>query len=431
MVVESVAVTATDVHRTIETVWRMESPKIIAALTRLVRDVGVAEELAQDALVAALEQWPAEGAPRNPAAWLMGTAKHRALDHLRRGPMLDRRHEQLGYEIETGRRDEVTALDDALDDDMGDDLLRLVFVACHPVLSRDAQVALTLRLLCGLTTDEIARAFLVPEPTIAQRIVRAKKTLTNAGVPFEVPRGEDRAERLAAVLSVVYLVFNEGYAATAGSDWVRRALCEEALRLARVLAELAPDEPEVHGLASLLEFQASRLGARVDATGRAVRLNDQDRSRWDRILIARGIRALERAQRTAEPPGPYALQAAIAACHATARTPGDTNWAGIVVLYDQLLRTMPSPIVELNRAVAVSMASGPQAALDVVDALAKVPMMKSYHLVPAVRGDLLERLGRLDDARKAFTRAAALAQNTREKELLLERASFLAHHKGS
>jgi RNA polymerase sigma factor (sigma-70 family) len=421
--VESVAVTATDVHRTIETVWRMESPKIIAALTRLVRDVGVAEELAQDALVAALEQWPAEGEPRNPAAWLMGTAKHRALDHLRRGPMLDRRHEQLGYEIETGRRDEVSALDDALDDDVGDDLLRLVFIACHPVLSRDAQVALTLRLLCGLTTDEIARAFLVPEPTIAQRIVRAKKTLTKASVPFEVPQGDDRAARLAAVLSVVYLVFNEGYAATAGSDWVRRALCEEALRLVRVLAGLAPDEPEVHGLASLLEFQASRLGARVDAKGRAVRLNDQDRSRWDRILIARGIRALERAQRIDKPPGPYALQAAIAACHATASTPGDTNWPGIVVLYDELLRVMPSPIVELNRAVAVSMASGPQAALDVVDSLAKLPVMKSYHLVPAVRGDLLERLGRLDDARKAFTRAAALAQNAREKELLLERAS--------
>jgi RNA polymerase sigma factor (sigma-70 family) len=421
--VESVAVTATDVHRTIETVWRMESPKIIAALTRLVRDVGVAEELAQDALVAALEQWPAEGEPRNPAAWLMGTAKHRALDHLRRGPMLDRRHEQLGYEIETGRRDQVSALDDALDDDVGDDLLRLVFIACHPVLSRDARVALTLRLLCGLTTDEIARAFLVPEPTIAQRIVRAKKTLTKASVPFEVPQGDDRAARLAAVLSVVYLVFNEGYAATAGSDWVRRALCEEALRLVRVLAGLAPDEPEVHGLASLLEFQASRLGARVDAKGRAVRLNDQDRSRWDRILIARGIRALERAQRIDKPPGPYALQAAIAACHATASTPGDTNWPGIVVLYDELLRVMPSPIVELNRAVAVSMASGPQAALDVVDSLAKLPVMKSYHLVPAVRGDLLERLGRLDDARKAFTRAAALAQNAREKELLLERAS--------
>jgi len=423
MVVESVAVTATDIHRTIETVWRMESPKIIAALSRLVRDVGVAEELAQDALVAALEQWPGDGVPRNPAAWLMGTAKHRALDHLRRGPMLDRRHEQLGYEIESGRRDEVSALDDSLDDDVGDDLLRLVFVACHPVLSRDAQVALTLRLLCGLTTDQIARAFLVPEPTIAQRIVRAKKTLTKAGVAFEVPRGEDRATRLAAVLAVVYLVFNEGYTATAGSDWVRRSLCEEALRLARVLAELAPDEPEVHGLASLLEFQASRLGARVDAKGRAVRLNDQDRSRWDRLLITRGIRALERAQRTEAPPGPYALQAGIAACHATAPTPGDTNWPAIVVLYDQLLRVMPSPIVELNRAVAVSMASGPEAALGVVDALAKVPVMKSYHLVSAVRGDLLERLGRLEEARKAFTRAAALAQNEREKELLFERAA--------
>jgi RNA polymerase sigma-70 factor, ECF subfamily len=423
MMVESVAVTATDIHRTIDTVWRMESPKIIAALTRLVRDVGLAEELAHDALVAALEQWPAEGEPRNPAAWLMGTAKHRALDHLRRGPMLDRRHQQLGYEIETGRRDEVAALDDALDDDVGDDLLRLVFVACHPVLSRDAQVALTLRLLCGLTTDEIARAFLVPEPTIAQRIVRAKKALTKAGVPFEVPLGDDRTARLAAVLSVVYLVFNEGYTATAGSDWVRRALCEEALRLARVLAELAPDEAEVHGLTALLEFQASRLAARVDAKGRAVRLNDQDRSRWDRLLISRGTRALARAQQTDGPPGPYALQAAIAACHATARTPDDTNWAGIVGLYDQLLQVMPSPIVELNRAVAVSMASGPEAALGAVDALAKVPMMKSYHFVSAVRGDLLERLGRHDDARKAFKRAAALAQNAREKELLLERAA--------
>jgi RNA polymerase sigma factor (sigma-70 family) len=426
MMVESVAVTATDIRRTIETVWRMESPKIIAALTRLVRDVAVAEELAQDALVAALEQWPAEGEPRNPAAWLMGTARHRALDHLRRRPMLDRRHEQLVYEIETGKRDEVTALDAALDDEVGDDLLRLVFIACHPVLSRDAQVALTLRLLCGLTTDEIARAFLVPEPTIAQRIVRAKRTLSKAGVPFEVPRGEDRAARLGAVLSVIYLVFNEGYTATAGSDWVRRALCEEALRLARVLAALAPDEPEVHGLAALLEFQASRLGARVDARGRAVRLNDQDRSRWDRLLINRGVRALERAQQAGPRPGPYTLQAAIAACHATARTAADTNWPRIVVLYDQLLQAMPSPIVELNRAVAVSMARGPEAALDVVDALAKVPAMKTYHLVPAVRGDLLERLGRLDDARKAFTRAAALAQNTREKELLLERAAACA-----
>ncbi len=415
--------TAPDLQHTVEAVWRMESAKIIAALTRLVRDVGVAEELAHDALVAALEQWPTEGLPRNPAAWLMGTAKHRALDRLRRGPMLERRHEQLGYEIETGRRDEVAALDDALDDDVGDDLLRLVFVACHPVLSKEAQVALTLRLLCGLTTDEIARAFLVPEPTIAQRIVRAKKTLTKANVPFEVPRGEDRDARLASVLSVVYLVFNEGYTATAGTDWMRPTLCEEALRLARVLSELAPDEAEVQGLAALLEFQASRLRARVDARGRAIRLNDQDRSRWDRLLIRRGLRALERAQLTSAAPGPYALQAGIAACHATARTPAETDWASIVTLYDHLVRVMPSPIVDLNRAVAVSMARGPQAGLDLIDALADEGALKAYHLVPAVRGDCLERLQRFEEARHEFERAASLAGNVRERELLLERAA--------
>ncbi len=417
--------TAPDLQQTVETVWRMESAKIIAALTRLVRDVGVAEELAHDALVAALEQWPAEGLPRNPAAWLMGTAKHRALDRLRRGPMLERRHEQLGYEIETGRRDEVAALDNALDDDVGDDLLRLVFTACHPVLSKEAQVALTLRLLCGLTTDEIARAFLVPEPTIAQRIVRAKKTLGKAHVPFEVPRGEDREARLASVLAVVYLVFNEGYTATAGADWMRPTLCEEALRLARVLSELAPDEAEVHGLAALLEFQASRLRARVDATGRAIRLHDQDRSQWDRLLIRRGLHALERAQQTAAPPGPYALQAGIAACHATARHPADTDWASIVTLYDHLVRVMPSPIVELNRAVAVSMARGPQAGLDLIDALADEAALKAYHLVPAVRGDCLERLGRFDEAHREFARAASLAGNARERELLRERAEHV------
>jgi RNA polymerase sigma factor (sigma-70 family) len=414
--------TVTELHRTVETVWRMESARIIAALTRLVRDVGVAEELAHDALVAALEQWPTEGTPRNPAAWLMGVAKHRALDRLRREPMLERRHEQLGYEIETRRRDEVAALDDALDDDVGDDLLRLVFTACHPVLPRGGQVALTLRLLCGLTTGEIARAFLVPEPTIAQRIVRAKKTLARAGVPFEVPRGHDRAARLASVLSVVYLVFNEGYTATSGNDWMRPTLCEEALRLARVMSELAPEESEVHGLAALLEFQASRLNARVDPAGRAIRLNDQDRARWDRLLIGRGLRALERAQQASTFPGPYTLQAGIAACHATAVTPADTNWTGIVALYDQLLRLTPSPVVELNRAVAVSMATGPQAGLDLVDALADLPMMKGYHLLPAVRGDLLERLHRLDEARAEFERAASLASNARERELLLERA---------
>ena len=386
--VESEAVTASDLQRTVETVWRMESAKIIASLTRLVRDVGVAEDLAHDALVAALEQWPAEGLPRNPAAWLMGTAKHRALDRLRREPMLERRHEQLGYEIETGRRDEVAALDEALDDEVGDDLLRLVFTACHPLLPRDGQIALTLRLLCGLTTDEIARAFLVPEPTIAQRIVRAKKTLANADVPFEVPRGEERAVRLTSVLSVVYLVFNEGYTATAGHDWMRPTLCQEALRLARVLSELAPGEPEVHGLAALLEFQASRLNARVDSDGRAVRLNDQDRATVG-SAADRAWPACSRS-RAADigPPGPYALQAAIAACHATARTPADTNWPAIVALYDQLVRVTPSPIIELNRAVAVSMASGPQAGLDLVDALAHVPTLKTYHLVPAVRGSI-------------------------------------------
>jgi RNA polymerase sigma factor (sigma-70 family) len=423
---ESGAVAAPDLHQTIETVWRMEAAKIIAALTRLVRDVGLAEELAQDALVAALEQWPTEGTPRNPAAWLMATARHRALDRLRRQPMLNRRHEQLGYEIETGRRDEAAALDDALDDDVGDDLLRLVFTACHPVLSKEAQVALTLRLLCGLTTDEIARAFLVPEPTIAQRIVRAKKTLARARVPFEVPRGDDLEARLASVLAVVYLVFNEGYTATAGTDWMRPTLCQEALRLARVLSELVPHEAEAHGLAALLEFQSSRLSARIDARGRAMRLHEQDRSRWDRLLIRRGLRALERAQQTTASPGPYALQAGIAACHATARTPGDTNWPAIVTLYDHLVRVMPSPVVELNRAVAVSMAMGPQAGLDVIEALARVPALKAYHLLPAVRGDCLERLQRFDEARREFRRAASLAVNDRERELLLERAENAA-----
>ena len=419
--VESVAVTATDLHRTVETVWRMESPKIIAALTRMVRDVGVAEELAQDAVVSALEQWPVEGVPRNPGAWLMGAAKHRAIDRLRRGRMLDRKHEQLGYEIESWRADATQAIEASLDDDVGDDLLRLVFTACHPVLATEAQVALTLRLLCGLTTEEIARAFLVPEATMAQRIVRAKRILTKANVPFEVPRGPDREARLASVLAVIYLVFNEGYSATAGDDWIRPALCDEALRLVRVVAGLAPDEAEVHGLAALLELQSSRLKARVDAAGRAVLLNQQDRARWDRLLIARGLDALRRARRLAPEPGPYTIQASIAACHATALTPSDTDWPAIVALYDLLLRVLPSPIVELNRAVAVSMAFGPQAGLDLVEELGRVPALTDYHLLPAVQGDLLEKLGRLDEAQACFHRAADLAQNGAERQLLRER----------
>ena len=419
--VESVAVTATDLHRTVETVWRMEAPKIIAALTRMVRDVGVAEELAQDAVVSALEQWPAEGVPRSPAAWLMGAAKHRAIDRLRRRRMLDRKHEQLGYEIERGRADAAAGIEASLDDDVGDDLLRLVFTACHPVLSTEAQVALTLRLLCGLTTEEIARAFLVPEPTMAQRIVRAKRTLAKANVPFEVPRGPDRESRVASVLAVIYLVFNEGYSATAGDDWIRPALCQEALRLARVVAGLAPEDAEVHGLAALLELQSSRLKARVDAAGRAVLLNQQDRARWDRLLIARGLDALGRARRLATTPGAYTIQAGIAACHATAVSPAETDWPAIVALYDQLRQVLPSPIVELNRAVAVSMAFGPHAALDVVEQLHRVPALADYHLLPAVQGDLLEKLGRLDEALACFQRAAELAQNGAERELLRER----------
>jgi RNA polymerase sigma factor (sigma-70 family) len=400
----------------------MESAKIIAALTRLVRDVGLAEELAQDAVVAALEQWPQSGVPRNPAAWLMGAAKHRAIDRLRRRTMLDRTHEQLGYEIETRRMQDSADLDGALDDDVGDDVLRLVFTACHPVLSTESQVALTLRLLCGLTTDEIARAFLVPEATIAQRIVRAKRTLAKERVPFEIPRGEARDARLASVLAVIYLVFNEGYTATAGHDWVRPTLCEEALRLARILAELAPGEPEAHGLVALLEFQASRLNARVDPAGRPVRLNDQDRTKWDRLLIGRGLKALERARHLRDALGPYTLQAGIAACHATALTPADTKWVDIVALYDRLVRVVPSPIVELNRAVAVSMTSGPQAGLDLLEALDAVPSLREYHLLPTVRGDFLEKLGRVEEARVEFERAARLAQNSRERQLLIERA---------
>jgi RNA polymerase sigma factor (sigma-70 family) len=418
-------VAAADVHRAIEAVWRIESARLIAGLTRLVRDVGLAEELAQDALVAALESWPSAGVPDNPGAWLMATAKHRAIDRLRRNRMLDRKHELLGRELEA-RQERVPDLEAALDDDVGDDLLRLIFTSCHPILSTEARVALTLRLLGGLTTEEIARAFLVAEPTVAQRIVRAKRALAEAGVPFEVPRGRDRAERLSSVLEVLYLIFNEGYAATAGEDWMRPALCEDALRLGRILAELAPQEPEVHGLVALMEIQASRAGARVSPAGEPVLLLDQDRGRWDQLLIRRGLAALERAERLGGQSGPYALQAAIAACHARARTAAETDWRRIVALYEALLRLMPSPVVELNRAVAVSMASGPAAGLELVDALTGERALQGYHLLPSVRGDLLQKLGRLDEARAEFERAAALTRNARERALLERRAAACA-----
>jgi RNA polymerase sigma-70 factor, ECF subfamily len=403
----------------------MESAKLIAALARVVRDVGLAEELAQDALVAALEQWPASGVPDNPGAWLMAAAKHRALDTLRRRTMLGRKHEELARELEALERT-VPDFGAALDDPVGDDLLRLIFTACHPVLSTEARVALTLRLLGGLTTDEIARAFLVPEPTVAQRIVRAKRTLAEARVPFETPRGAELAARLSSVLEVVYLIFNEGYAATAGDDWVRPALCEEALRLGRVLAGLAPREPEAHGLVALMEIQASRLRARVGPSGAPVLLLDQNRVRWDQLLIRRGLAALERAEKLADAPGPYALQAAIAACHARARTAEETDWARIAALYAALAEASPSPVVELNRAVATAMASGPAAGLELVDALAGEPSLRSYHLLPSVRGDLLAKLGRFDEARDEFERAAALTRNERERELLLGRAAACA-----
>ncbi|HWS90341.1 MAG TPA: RNA polymerase sigma factor [Pyrinomonadaceae bacterium] len=400
----------------------MESAKLIAGLARVVRDVGLAEELAQDALVAALERWPESGVPDNPGAWLMAAAKHRAIDLLRRRTMLERKHEELGRELEALER-AAPDFDAALDDRIGDDLLRLIFTACHPVLSTEARVALTLRLLGGLTTAEIARAFLLPEPTVAQRIVRAKRTLSEARVPFEVPRGAELDARLSSVLEVVYLIFNEGYAATEGSDWVRPALCEEALRLGRVLAELAPDEPEVHGLVALLEIQASRLRARVGPGGEPVLLLEQDRGRWDWLLIGRGLAALERAERLGGEPGPYVLQASIAACHARARAAAETDWARIAALYGELARVTPSPVVELNRAVAVSMAEGPAAGLEIVDALGSEPTLKSYHLLPAVRGDLLARLGRGEEARAEFERAAALTRNAREREVLLGRAA--------
>jgi RNA polymerase sigma factor (sigma-70 family) len=416
-----------DIHRTIDAVWRIESARLIAGLVRMVRDVGLAEELAQDALVAALERWPRDGVPDNPGAWLMATAKHRAIDRLRRGKLLQRKHEQLAYELEDEQADASaraqSALDAELDGGIGDDLLRLVFIACHPVLSTQAQVALTLRLLGGLTTDEIARAFLVPEATIAQRIVRAKRTLAQARVPFELPRGDELGARLSSVLAVLYLVFNEGYSATAGDDWMRPQLCDEALRLGRIVAGLMPREPEVHGLVALMEIQASRTHARTGPTGEPVLLLDQDRARWDQLLIRRGLAALERAEQLGGAGGPYALQAAIAACHARALAPQDTDWPRIAALYTALARLAPSPVVELNRAVAVSMASGPAAGLAIVDAIAAEPALKAYHLLPSVRGDLLAKLGRGNEARGEFERAAALTRNARERELLLERAA--------
>jgi RNA polymerase sigma-70 factor (ECF subfamily) len=416
----------TSAHRAIDAVWRIESAKLIAGLARIVGDIGQAEDLAQDALLVALEKWPETGVPDNPGAWLMATAKHRAIDLLRRRKLLERKHEQLGHELDARQDSAVPDLDAAIDDDIGDDLLRLVFTACHPVLSTDAQVALTLRLLGGLTTDEIARAFLVPEPTIAQRIVRAKKTLAEAKVPFEVPRGGELATRLSSVLGVIYLIFNEGYSATAGDDWMRPALCEDALRLGRILAELAPSESEVHGLVALMEIQASRARARVGPGGEPVLLLDQDRARWDHVLIRRGLDALARAEALGGAAGPYAMQAAIAACHARARSGDETDWDRIASLYDTLARVTPSPVVELNRAVAVSFARGPAAGLELVDALVSEPSLKKYHLLPSVRGDLLAKLGRPDEARVELERAASLTRNARERELLLSRAAVLS-----
>ncbi|HEY4818003.1 MAG TPA: RNA polymerase sigma factor [Candidatus Acidoferrum sp.] len=414
--------TSTLTHRAIDAVWRIESARIIAGLTRIVRDVGLAEELAQDALVAALEQWPESGIPDNPGAWLMATAKHRAIDLWRRNKLLERKHQEFGRELEAQQEMAVPDLDAAIDDTVGDDLLRLVFISCHPVLSPEARVALTLRLLGGLTTDEIARAFLVPESTVAQRIVRAKRTLAEAHVPFEIPRKAELASRLASVLEVIYLVFNEGYSATAGDDWMRPALCEEALRLGRILAELAPNEPEVHGLVALMEIQASRSHARIGPSGEPILLLDQNRALWDQLLIRRGLAALERAGNLGSSRGPYALQAAIAACHARALAPQETDWPRIVALYEDLAKLSPSPVVELNRAVAVAMAFGPAAGLELVDTLTSEPSLKAYHLLPAVRGDLLQKLGRFDEARAEFGRAASLTRNARERDLLLDRA---------
>ncbi len=414
--------TATDIHRSIDAVWRIESARLIAGLARMVRDVGIAEDLAQDALVAALERWPVSGIPDNPGAWLMTTARHRAIDRLRHLKLQQGKHAEIARELEAAQAMARSDADDKLDDDIGDDLLRLVFVACHPVLPREGRVALTLRLLGGLTTGEIARAFLVPEPTIAQRIVRAKRTLSEKQVPFEVPRGDERGERLASVLEVIYLVFNEGYSATSGDDWLRPALCEDALRLGRILAGLAPREPEVHGLVALMEIQASRVKARTGPAGEPILLLEQDRARWDHMLIRRGLLALERAEQLGGAQGPYALQAAIAACHARATRAADTDWTRIAGLYATLAAVMPSPIVELNRAVALSMAVGPAAGLELVDALVADPALAHYHLLPSVRGDLLQKLDRDDEARIEFERAAAMTGNARERELLLARA---------
>jgi len=421
--VSSVAMTATDAHRTIDALWRIESARLIAGLARLVRDVGLAEELAQDALVTALEQWPRSGIPDNPGAWLMATAKHRAIDHLRRERMLARKHEALGHELQMEQQTNGGKLEASADDEIGDDLLRLIFIACHPLLSTEARTALTLRLLAGLTTDEIARAFLVPEATIAQRIVRAKRTLSDAHVPFEIPRRGELAARLSSVLEVIYLVFNEGYSATAGEDWMRPGLCEEAQRIGRILAELAPLEPEVHGLVALMEIQASRIRARLGPQGEPVLLMEQNRTLWDRLLIRRGLLALARGEALGEARGPYLLQAAIAACHARAATAADTDWVYITALYDELARLTPSPVVELNRAVAVAMAYGPAAGLELADQLAAQGSLESYHLLPSVRGDLLAKLGRYEEARGEFERAATLTRNARETRLLLDRAA--------
>src|SRR6266571_526572 len=413
------------VAETIDAVWRIESARLIAGLAHIVGDIGVAEDLAQDALVAALEQWPESGVPDNPGAWLMATAKHRAIDHLRRGKMQDRKHDHLGRELEERQVSPESALAAAIDDHVGDDLLSLIFTACHPVLTTEARVALTLRLLGGLTTDEIARAFLVPKATIQQRIVRAKRTLAAARVPFEVPPGAELAQRLESVLEVIYLIFNEGYSATAGAEWVRPALCEDALRLGRILAELAPGEAEVHGLVALMEIQGSRIRARVGPAGEPILLLDQDRGRWDHLLIGRGLAALARAEALGGASGPYTLQAAIAACHARARTAEETDWTRIVALYDALAQLIPSPVVELNRAVALGMAFGPAAGLEVVDALTSDPSLAAYHLLPSVRGDLLAKLGRFEEASDEPMRAADLTQNVRERALLLKKREAL------
>lgn len=422
--------TATDTHRAIDAVWRIEQAKLIAGLARMVRDVGLAEELAQDALVAALEKWPETGIPRNPGAWLMAAAKNRAIDTLRRRKLGERKYSEFQHEVESDQPDAVNEIEAALDDDIGDDLLSLIFTACHPVLPTDARLALTLRLIGGLTTGEIARAFLTAEPTIAQRIVRAKRTLAEAKVPFEVPRGAERAARLSSVLEVIYLIFNEGYAATAGEDWMRPQLVEEALRVGRILAGLAPQEPEVHGLVALMEIQASRTRARTGPDGAPILLLDQNRAKWDRVLIGRGLAALALAESMGAPPGPYQLQAAIAACHARARVPEETDWVRIAALYEALGKLTPSPVVELNRGVAVAMAYGPAAGLEIVDRLTDDPALSRYHLLPSVRADLLARLGRYDEARQEAARAAELTQNAREKSLLLDRVAAWARASG-